>query len=85
VVKHAPGARASVTVTRGEAELTIAVTDDGPSLQSQSQSPAAASPGLGIVGMRERVAMLDGQFTVGFRPEGGFAVVARLPVQEHGQ
>ena len=85
VVKHAPGARASVTVTRGEAELTIAVTDDGPRPQPQPQSPAAASPGLGIVGMRERVAMLDGQFTAGSRPEGGFAVVARLPVQEHGQ
>ena len=82
VVKHAPAARASVTVTRGEAELTIAVTNDGPRPQSQS---LAASPGLGIVGMRERVAMLDGQFTAGSRPEGGFAVVARLPVQEHGQ
>ena len=98
VVKHASGARASVAVTHGETELTIAVTDDGPrrpaSPQPQSQllplsqptsqpqplSPAA-SPGLGIVGMRERAAMLDGQLTAGSRPEGGFAVVVRLPVK----
>jgi signal transduction histidine kinase len=35
--------------------------------------------------MRERTAMLDGQLTAGARPEGGFAVVARLPVEEHGR
>ena len=29
--------------------------------------------------------MLDGQLTAGSRPEGGFAVVARLPVKEPGQ
>jgi signal transduction histidine kinase len=85
VVKHAPGARASVAITHGDAELAITVTDDGPRRGSQPQLPlpAAASPGLGIVGMRERTAMLDGQFTAGTRPGGGFAVVARLPVREH--
>jgi signal transduction histidine kinase len=32
--------------------------------------------------MRERAAMLGGQLTAGARPEGGFAVVARLPVKD---
>jgi signal transduction histidine kinase len=32
--------------------------------------------------MRERAAMLDGQLTAQARPEGGFAVVARLPVAD---
>lgn len=30
--------------------------------------------------MRERVALLHGEFTAGPRPEGGFWVTARLPV-----
>jgi signal transduction histidine kinase len=78
VAKHAPAARAWLEVAHGQSELTITVADDGP-------GPAHAAPGprgLGIVGMRERAAMLDGQLTAGTRPEGGFAVVARLPVQD---
>jgi signal transduction histidine kinase len=41
--------------------------------------PAPPSAGLGIIGMRERATMLGGQLTAQARPEGGFAVVARLP------
>ena len=85
VVKHAPGAPASVAVTHGQAELTIAVTNDAARPQPQLRplsAAGAAAPGLGIIGMRERAAMLDGQFTAGTRPEGGFAVVARLPVKD---
>ncbi|GAA2024488.1 hypothetical protein GCM10009839_22880 [Catenulispora yoronensis] len=35
--------------------------------------------GFGLLGMRERVTMLSGQFSAGPRPEGGFRVAARLP------
>jgi len=40
------------------------------------------SAGLGIVGMQERAAMLGGQLMAGPRREGGFTVVARLPVKD---
>jgi signal transduction histidine kinase len=78
VVKHAPAASASVEVAHGQAELTIAVTDDG----AGPPPPDPKSPGLGIIGMQERAAMLGGQLTAGPRPAGGFAVVARLPVAD---
>ncbi|MFI6731584.1 histidine kinase [Nonomuraea sp. NPDC050451] len=39
-----------------------------------------AGGGYGLVGMRERVALLHGVFSAGPRQEGGFRVVARLPV-----
>ncbi|MGB8943950.1 MAG: sensor histidine kinase, partial [Streptomyces sp.] len=39
-----------------------------------------AGTGFGLVGMRERVALLDGRFTAGPRPEGGFRVSAVLPL-----
>ena len=79
VAKHAPAAHAWLEVAHGPSELTITVTDDGPGLSQ----PAAPSSGLGIVGMRERAAMLGGQLTARARPEGGFAVVARLPIEDH--
>ena len=75
VVKHAPGARACVEVAHGPSELTITVADNGP---GQART-VPGSPGLGIAGMRERAAMLGGQLTAGTRPQGGFAVTARLP------
>jgi signal transduction histidine kinase len=89
VIRHAPGARAEVTITHGGAELGITVTDDGPpgtavaglaSPGPDSPRAAPAGPGLGITGMRERTALLGGQLTAAARPGGGFAVTARLPV-----
>jgi signal transduction histidine kinase len=39
-----------------------------------------AEGGQGIVGMRERAALLGGELTAGARPGGGFQVRARLPL-----
>jgi signal transduction histidine kinase len=43
--------------------------------------PAAASPGLGLLGMRERVSLLDGQVTAGATPSGGFRVQVEIPTE----
>jgi signal transduction histidine kinase len=74
VMKHAPGARVQIELEHGPDQLTIAVTDDGP-------GPAGGPAGFGLTGMRERVAMLGGTLSAQGRPEGGFAVVARLPAR----
>jgi len=75
VARHAPGARATLTVGRGESAVTITVTDDG---AGAAPAPRAGS-GLGIAGMRERALMHGGELRAGFRPGGGFEVVAVLP------
>ena len=48
----------------------------------RSADPAApvAGTGYGITGMRERAALLGGDFSACLRPGGGFRVAARLPV-----
>ncbi|WP_280263857.1 sensor histidine kinase [Nocardia wallacei] len=45
---------------------------------------ARSGSGLGLVGMRERVALFGGRLTAGPRAEGGFAVVAALPFGQGG-
>jgi signal transduction histidine kinase len=72
--RYAPGAHVSVVVGYGRLQLRISVSDNG------SASPAAvrAGGGHGLVGMRERVAMLGGTLTAGTQDEG-FAVIADLP------
>ncbi|MFF8276079.1 sensor histidine kinase [Streptomyces lateritius] len=74
VVRHAGVASCRVTVDRREDELSIEVVDDG------LGADAGAGGGYGLVGMRERVALLHGEFSAAPRPEGGFRVTARLPV-----
>jgi signal transduction histidine kinase len=72
VVKHAAPARCVLVVEVDGAELRVAVTDDG-------RATGSAVDGHGLIGMRERVALYGGVFEAGPRPEGGFAVLARLP------
>jgi glucose-6-phosphate-specific signal transduction histidine kinase len=53
----------------------ISVVDDG------AKRPCPPSPGgRGIAGMRERAQAFGGSLEAATRPEGGFAVVARLPL-----
>jgi signal transduction histidine kinase len=74
VVRHADTRSCEVSVDFRDAEVAIEVTDPGPG------GKGVAGSGYGLVGMRERVALLHGFFTAGPHPGGGFQVTARLPV-----
>jgi signal transduction histidine kinase len=67
--RHAPGASVEVRLRYSDEALAVRVRDDGPG--------SAAEPGLGLRGMRERVAMVGGELVT--RSDGGFVVEARLP------
>ncbi|WP_438391466.1 ATP-binding protein [Caballeronia sp. DA-9] len=57
-------------------EIVVTMTDDGPGVDLTK--PRA---GLGLIGMRERVEALGGEFHVASQPDGGFLFCARVPVQ----
>lgn len=76
-IKHADATRTSVTLRFGQRDLELEMCDDG---AEDSADGAAGSPGHGIVGMRERVALYGGELHAGHRAEGGFAVHARIPL-----
>ena len=62
----------------GEGAVRVEVSDDG---HQRIRHPLASSgAGQGLQGMRERVEMAGGELTAGRRPDGGWAVVAPLPV-----
>ncbi|MFD5123870.1 sensor histidine kinase, partial [Streptomyces sp. NPDC058385] len=77
VVRHSGSGRCRVMVEFGEDELSVEIVDEGRGMRG-----AGAGVGFGITGMRERVALLHGEFSAGPRPEGGFRVAARLPLPE---
>ncbi|MFI6082527.1 sensor histidine kinase [Streptomyces sp. NPDC051217] len=75
VVRHAGTPSCRVTVGRRTGGLSIEITDDGHGCRR-----GGMGAGWGLVGMRERATLLDGDFSAGPRPEGGFRVTAMLPV-----
>jgi signal transduction histidine kinase len=65
---------ASVHLYYAQHALTVLVDDDGEGVSTMS-----AGPGLGLIGMRERVSALGGRLHAGPREGGGFQVRAELP------
>ncbi|MCO5988278.1 ATP-binding protein [Actinoallomurus spadix] len=74
VVRHAGARSCTVSIDHRDEEISIEVVDDG---RGHGLTPGT---GYGLVGMRERAALLHGDLTAGPRPEGGFRVTARLPL-----
>jgi signal transduction histidine kinase len=82
VVRHAgTGAGCVVSVAYTDADLVLRVTDDGGlPVTLPSVSVGTTGSGHGLIGMRERVHLCGGTFSALPRPEGGFCVMAALPL-----
>jgi signal transduction histidine kinase len=78
VMRHAPGAEVRVEIGYRSTGITIRVTNTAP---DRPVTPSQ-SIGHGLLGMRERTAMLDGEFSNGPTPEGGYEVAAMLPLED---
>jgi signal transduction histidine kinase len=78
-LKHGGAKPTTVCLRYGVDDLEIDVTEEGP---APTAAPTARGIGHGLVGMRERVSMFGGVFAAGPRPEGGFEVIARIPVTD---
>ncbi|THA62896.1 two-component sensor histidine kinase [Streptomyces sp. A0958] len=76
-LRHAPGATARVEIGYVLGGLGLRVVN-GPPTGPVKPSPGA---GHGITGMRERVAMLNGEMTAEATAEGGYEVTAFIPAQ----
>ncbi|MDI3405151.1 sensor histidine kinase [Streptomyces cavernicola] len=77
VARHADAATATVRIDCRPNLLTVRVDDDGRAVPGSSPAP-----GVGLLGMRERVTALGGRLRAEPRGEGGFTVQAELPVEQ---
>jgi signal transduction histidine kinase len=80
VLRHAGRAAAIVGVEWGE-RLVITVSDDGSGSApgDGSDGGRAGTPGRGLLGLRERLAIYGGELAAGPRPGGGWQVQAVIP------
>jgi signal transduction histidine kinase len=77
VLKHAGATSVDLCVSYGTDELCLTVVDRG--RMTGTALPPASGAGLGLVGMRERVALYGGELVSGPIDGGGYSVRAVLP------
>ncbi len=77
--RHAGGVDQVVSMSGDGDHLNIQISDGGPGFQGMS--PTDDGKHLGLIGMRERVESLGGEFKVQSRPGEGTRIIARLPLQ----
>ncbi len=80
VERHAAASRVSARLRVRPWELELLVGDDGRGFRESG--PGAARPGLGIIGMRERVSLCGGQLRFRSRPGHGTVLRVRVPIAE---
>lgn len=76
VVKHAEAETVRLRVTEADGAVEVVVRDDG-----KGFDPERTDGGFGLLGMRERVALVDGSLKIGPAPGGGTELRARLPAR----
>jgi signal transduction histidine kinase len=74
--KHGHARRASVELVEGEASIRLSIRDDG-----NGFDPALPSSGYGLLGMRERIELLDGWLEIDSAPGSSTTVRAGLPAR----
>jgi signal transduction histidine kinase len=78
VARHALASRVEVMLTAQNGNLTLEVADNGRGFYSPDLSDAE---GLGIAGMRERAALVNGTLDVVSQPEKGTRVCFKVPIE----
>jgi signal transduction histidine kinase len=79
--RHAPGAAVEIELRYTPDTLNLRVRDHGPAGPAGPATERAETAGHGLLGMRERAAMVGGSLRTGTAEGGGFVVEADLPIR----
>ncbi|MFL6016902.1 MAG: GAF domain-containing protein [Gaiellaceae bacterium] len=74
VIKHSRARHVSISLVRRANSVSAVIEDDGVGFAEPSKD------GIGLIGMRERVGLLDGRLEIESRPDHGTTIVAEVPV-----
>ena len=79
VARHAQASQVNVSIRRLQGVIRMEVQDNGKSFEVQDVLSTRKNKGLGLLGMRERVEMVGGRFTVESVPGQGTTIRAEIP------
>ena len=84
VLKHAKASKVSIVLERKADGLALVLEDNGigfdPENLGRKASGSGQAPGLGLSGMKERVALLDGTIAVESAPGKGSTIFVQIPL-----
>ncbi len=80
IVRHADASRVDLTLLQNGTTVQIRLADNGRGLDGRPSGQAGC--GLGLQGMRERIALLGGQLEFASPAGGGFMLLASLPTAQ---
>jgi signal transduction histidine kinase len=75
IVKHAAAHNVSVSLARRGSGVAAVIEDDGAGFDLRN----VREDGIGLLGMRERLALIDGRLEIESRPGAGTTIVAEVP------
>lgn len=81
VARHAGAGQVSVVIERGHNTASAIIEDDGQGFDAENQDTGR----LGVLGMRERLALVGGSLEIESEPGGGTTVFARVPLRVAGE
>jgi signal transduction histidine kinase len=81
VVKHARANHASVEIQRGGGSVRCSIRDNGVGFDVEPEIGKKGGRGLGLVGIRERIAVLGGSVAVSSAPGRGTEMIITIPLE----
>ena len=84
IARHSGAGRAGVVLERRGAYVHVIVEDDGRGFEpaDAARTPREGPPALGLLGIRERTALLGGTLDIESAPEGGTVLFVRVPIEQ---
>jgi two-component system NarL family sensor kinase len=82
VVKHAKARHVDIEFTVLGAEATLTIADDGIGFDVERFRRTPAAGGVGLLGMRERVAYYRGRIDIRSRPQAGVRITLTIPFED---
>jgi PAS domain S-box-containing protein len=84
ILKHASARRVSVVLQRSSGQVSAVVEDDGGGFDADS-GPLTSEGRLGLLGMRERLALVGGTLTIESQLGRGTTIIARVPLGDRAE
>jgi signal transduction histidine kinase len=83
VARHAQATRAEVKIQQMDGSVCMSIIDNGKGFPTESASNAKKGRRLGLLGMRERLDMIGGKFSINSAPGKGTTVFAQIPLTQN--
>lgn len=82
IVRHAHASEVRITLCKQRAKLCLSICDNGVGFKAANWPANSENIGLGIYGMRERVALLNGRFEIQSEINKGTEITVEIPVRK---